>query len=77
MELRIDINNRRKQFAGIGRDDLCDFQYGVQYEEQIGELRQLVQVVGRAIKNQELPDTSESQDLLDVVVDSTALSPPT
>ena len=32
MELRIDINNRRKQFAGIGRDDLCDFQYGVQYE---------------------------------------------
>ena len=32
MELRIDINNRRKQFAGIGRDDLCDFQYGVKYE---------------------------------------------
>ena len=31
-------------------------------KEQIGELRQLVQVVGRAIKNQELPDTTESQD---------------
>ena len=25
-------------------------------KEQIGELRQLMQVVGRAIKNQELPD---------------------
>ena len=32
MELRIDINNRRNQFAGISRDDLSDFQYGVQYE---------------------------------------------
>ena len=32
MELRIDINNRRKQFAGIGRDHLCDFQNGVQYQ---------------------------------------------
>ena len=32
MELRIDINNRRKQFAGIGRDNLCDFQYGVKYQ---------------------------------------------
>ena len=40
-------------------------------KEQIGELRQLMQVVGRAIKNQELPDTTESQDLLDVVVDYT------
>jgi len=40
-------------------------------KEQIGELRQLVQVVGRAIKNKELPDTTESQDLLDVVVDYT------
>jgi len=40
-------------------------------KEQIGELRQLVQVVGRAIKNQELPDTTESQDLLNVVVDYT------
>jgi prophage maintenance system killer protein len=38
-------------------------------QEQIGELRQLVQVVGRAISNQEVPDTIESQDLLNVVVD--------
>ncbi len=38
-------------------------------QEQIGELRQLVQVVGRAITNQEVPDTIESQDLLNVVVD--------
>ena len=29
MELRIDINNRRKQFTGIGRNHLCDFQDGV------------------------------------------------
>ncbi|MBQ9215731.1 MAG: virulence protein RhuM/Fic/DOC family protein [Prevotella sp.] len=40
-------------------------------KEQIGELRQLVQVVGRAIQNQELLDTAESQDLLNVVVDYT------
>ena len=32
MELRIPINNRRKQFAGISRDNLCDFQYGIQYQ---------------------------------------------
>jgi len=32
MELRIDLNNRRKQFAGIGRDNLCDFQDGVKYQ---------------------------------------------
>ena len=32
MELRIPINNRRKQFTGIGRDHLCDFQDGVQYQ---------------------------------------------
>ena len=32
MELRIDFNNRRKQFAGIGRDHLCDFQDGIQYK---------------------------------------------
>ena len=40
-------------------------------KEQIAELRQLVQVVGRAINNQELPNTTESQDLLNVVVDYT------
>ena len=32
MELRIDINNRSKQFVGICRDHLCDFQDGVQYK---------------------------------------------
>ena len=32
MELRIPINNRRKQFTGISRDNLCDFQYGIQYQ---------------------------------------------
>ena len=32
MELRIDINDRRKQFAGIGRNHLCDFQDGVEYK---------------------------------------------
>ena len=40
-------------------------------KEQIGELRQLVQVVGRTIQEQELPNTTESQDLLNVVVDYT------
>ena len=40
-------------------------------KDQIGELRQLVQVVGRTISNQELPNTTESQDLLNVVVDYT------
>ncbi len=40
-------------------------------KEQIVELRQLVQVVGRTIQNQELPKTTESQDLLNVVVDYT------
>ena len=40
-------------------------------KKQIGELRQLVQVVGRTIQNQELPETTESQDLLNVVVDYT------
>ena len=38
-------------------------------KEQIDELRQLVQVVGRTISNQEVPETVESQDLLNVVVD--------
>ena len=32
MELRIGINDRRKQFAGIGRNHLCDFQDGVHYQ---------------------------------------------
>ena len=40
-------------------------------KEQLGELRQLVQVASRAISNQEVPQTVESQDLLNVVVDYT------
>ena len=40
-------------------------------KEQIGELRQLVQLVGRTIQNKETAETVESQDLLDVVVDYT------
>jgi len=39
--------------------------------EQITELRQLVQVVGRTLQSKEVADTVESQDLLDVVVDYT------
>ena len=38
-------------------------------QEQIAELRQLVQVAGRAITNMEVPNTTESQNLLNVVVD--------
>ena len=37
-------------------------------KEQLGELRQLVQVASRAISNQEVAKTVESQDLLNVVV---------
>jgi prophage maintenance system killer protein len=40
-------------------------------KDQIAELRQLVKVAGRAISNQEVPETVESQDLLNVVVDYT------
>ena len=40
-------------------------------KEQLGELRQLVQVASRAISNQEIPQTVESHDLLNVVVDYT------
>ena len=40
-------------------------------KEQLGELRQLVQVASRAISNQEVAKTIESQDLLNVVVDYT------
>ena len=40
-------------------------------KEQLGELRQLVQVAGRAISNQEVAKTVESLDLLNVVVDYT------
>ena len=37
--------------------------------EQIGELRQLVQLVGRTLHNDEMATSADSQDLLDVVVD--------
>ena len=40
-------------------------------KDQIAELRQLMKVAGRAISNQEVPETVESQDLLNVVVDYT------
>ena len=39
--------------------------------EQISELRQLVQVVGRTLQHREQENTIETQDLLDVVVDYT------
>ena len=38
-------------------------------KEQIGELRQLVQVASRIISNQEIEHTMESQDLLNVMID--------
>ena len=40
-------------------------------QEQISELRQLVQVVGRTLQSKEIANTIESQDLLNVVVDYT------
>jgi len=40
-------------------------------KEQIGELRQMVQVIGRTLQHQELSNTIETQDLLKVVVDYT------
>ena len=40
-------------------------------KEQIGELRQMVQVIGRTLQHQELSDTIGTQDLLNVVVDYT------
>ena len=40
-------------------------------KDQIGELRQMVQVIGRTLQHQELSDTIETQDLLNVVVDYT------
>ena len=40
-------------------------------KEHIGELRQMVQVIGRTLQHQELSDTIETQELLNVVVDYT------
>ncbi len=39
--------------------------------EQIAELRQLVQMVGRTIQSQQLEQNDENQTLFDIVVDYT------
>jgi len=41
------------------------------HHEQISELRQLVQVVGRTLRHREQENTIETQDLFDIVVDYT------
>jgi hypothetical protein len=41
------------------------------HSEQIGELRQLVQMLGRTIQNQQLEQNDENQALFDIVVDYT------
>ena len=41
------------------------------HSEQIAELRQLVQMVGRTIQNQQLESNDENQALFDIVVDYT------
>lgn len=41
------------------------------HSEQIAELRQLVQMVGRTIQNQQLKSNDENQTLFDIVVDYT------
>lgn len=40
-------------------------------KEQIGELRQLVGILGRAIQNKDIEPNEENQDLFDIVVDYT------
>ena len=40
-------------------------------KEQIGELRQLVGIIGRAIQNKEIESNDENQALFDIVVDYT------
>ena len=40
-------------------------------KEQIGELRQLVGIIGRAIQNKEIESNEENQALFDIVVDYT------
>ena len=42
-------------------------------KEQISELRQLVQVVGRTLQSKEIADTVESQDLPNVVEKSSLI----
>lgn len=39
--------------------------------DQLGELRQLVQVVGRTLQHQDITETTDGQTLFDVVVDYT------
>ena len=39
--------------------------------DQLGELRQLVQVVGRTLQHQDITSTTDGQALFDVVVDYT------
>jgi prophage maintenance system killer protein len=41
------------------------------HSEQIGELRQLVQMLGRTIQNQQIEQNDENQALFDIVVDYT------
>ena len=41
------------------------------HSEQIGELRQLVQMLGRTIQNQQLEQNDDNQALFDIVVDYT------
>ena len=55
MELRIFINYCREQFAGIGRDHLCDFQDGIQYQfPYFVRYRQLESIAGDI--TEECPD---------------------
>lgn len=42
------------------------------HSEQIGELRQLVQMLGRTIKTQQLEQNDENQALFDIVVETKA-----
>ena len=42
------------------------------HSEQIGELRQLVQMLGRTIKTQQLEQNDENQTLFDIVVETKA-----
>ena len=56
MELGIDLNNRRKQFTGISRDYLCDFQDGVQYKFPYPvRYRQFERIAGNV--TEECPDS--------------------
>lgn len=66
VEFRRWANNVLKQYLikGYAVNDKI-------HKKQIGELRQLVQVLGRTIQRQPVPVTDESNALFDVVVDYT------